>query len=42
MKINDIKNYINNYIIQNGNVYLKSNNQQVLDEETIFKQRLLD
>ncbi len=37
MKINDIKNYINNYIIQNGNVYLKSNNQQVLDEETIFK-----
>lgn len=37
MTINDIKNYIDNYVIQNGNVYLKSNNQQVLDEETILK-----
>mgnify|MGYP005792979897 FL=1 len=37
MTINDIKNYIDNYAIQNGNVYLKSNNQQVLDEETILK-----
>ena len=30
MTINDIKNYIDNYVIQNGKVYLKSNNQQVL------------
>lgn len=37
MTINDIKNYIDNYVIQNGKVYLKSNNQQVLDEETILK-----
>ena len=37
MTINDIKNYIDNYVIQNGKVYLKSNNQQVLDEEIILK-----
>lgn len=37
MKINDIKKYIDDYAIQNGNVYLKSNNQQVLDEEIILK-----
>ena len=37
MTINDIKNYIDNYVIQNGNVYLKSNNQQILDEEIILK-----
>ena len=28
MTINDIKKYIDEYVIQNGNVYLKSNNQQ--------------
>lgn len=37
MTINDIKKYIDEYVIQNGNVYLKSNNQQVLDEDTILK-----
>lgn len=37
MTINDIKNYVDNYTIQNGNVYLKSNNQQILDEEIILK-----
>lgn len=37
MTINDIKKYIDDYAIQNGNVYLKSNNQQVLDEEIILK-----
>ena len=37
MTINDIKKYVDEYVIQNGNVYLKSNNQQVLDEETILK-----
>lgn len=37
MTINDIKKYTDEYVIQNGNVYLKSNNQQVLDEDTILK-----
>ncbi len=37
MTINDIKKYIDDYVIQNGNVYLKSNNQQVMDEEIILK-----
>lgn len=37
MTINDIKKYIDEYVIQNGNVYLKSNNQQILDEDTILK-----
>ena len=37
MTINDIKKYTDEYVIQNGNVYLKSNNQQVLDEDTIEK-----
>ena len=36
MTINDIKNYIDNYVIQNGKVYLKSNNQIIansIDED---------
>ena len=37
MTINEIKNYVDNYIVQNGNVYLKDDNQQILDEETILK-----
>lgn len=37
MTIDEIKNYVDNYIVQNGNVYLKDNNQQILDEETILK-----
>lgn len=37
MTIYEIKNYTDNYIVQNGNVYLKSNGQQILDEETILK-----
>lgn len=34
---NEIKNYLEKYIIIDGNVYLKENNKQVIDEETILK-----
>ena len=34
---NEIKNYLEKYIISEGNVYLKENNKQIIDEKTILK-----
>lgn len=34
---NEIKNYLEKYVIRDGNVYLKENNQQVIDEDVILR-----
>ena len=33
----EIMNYCSNYRIENGNIFDKNTNQQILDEETILK-----